>query len=88
MIPSTNAVPAPSWVTDGWYSNNPYLQRLAVVHWYMPVTTSAEREQATADAAARASLVRQGDPLYELGFPCTDCGKFRFDKPTRCYWCR
>lgn len=88
MIGSLSELPVPSWVTDGWYSNNPHLQQLAIARWAMPVTTAAEREQAHQDAEQRASLVRQGDPLYELGFPCTGCGNFRFDTPTLCFWCR
>jgi hypothetical protein len=68
--------PVPSWVTDGWYSNNSALQQLAIKHWTEPVTDAGERE-----AALR--FVTPGE-----SFRCSSCGDHRFPKPTVCFWCR
>lgn len=42
----------PRWVIDGWYSNNPHAERLAIIRWHRPVTTAAERAQAKRDLEA------------------------------------
>jgi hypothetical protein len=66
--------PVPSWVTDGWYSNNPFAQQLAIKRWYMPVTSPGEV------AASKAFTLAP-----TMG--CASCGKFAFMRPTICHWC-
>jgi hypothetical protein len=44
----------PRWVVDGWYSNNPMKQQMAVANWHRPVTTPRERQEAR-EALANAS---------------------------------
>lgn len=53
-----------------------------------PASHAWEREAAQAFAANRAAIVARGDVLFELGFPCTGCGRFSFENSTLCFWCR
>jgi hypothetical protein len=41
------------------------------------------REDREALAGCRDALVAALET-----HPCTDCGRYRFVRPTRCYWCR
>lgn len=80
--------PVPEWVTKGWYEGDPVGFRIAEDRFRRPHSTAEERASSHAAVVARAALIRQGDALYELGFPCSSCQQFRFDKPTVCFWCR
>jgi hypothetical protein len=67
---------APTWVTDGWYTNDPVAQRMAVERFRQPVTTPGERAAAKAYVADSSST-----------FACALCSKYHFPQPTICYWC-
>lgn len=77
----------PTWVTS-YYADDPIGLKIATRRFHEPHSTPAEQEAAREFNRQRATIVRQGDPLYELGFPCTGCKQFAFDQPTLCFWCR
>lgn len=50
----------------------------------------AEAETETEPATEPATVDRPSidRPTKVETFPCSECGKFAFDTPTVCYWCR
>jgi hypothetical protein len=67
----------PSWVIDGWYSNNPEKQRMAIARYHQPVISPSERARIAAIDVEKLDC-----------FPCSSCGKFAFAQPSTCFWCR
>lgn len=48
------------------------------------------RGPAPVPAPLRAALVAHRSEVAALlaTYPCTQCGRFHFPRPVRCYWCR
>lgn len=80
-------IPVPEWATKGYFDSDPSGLRALKARWQFPVTSADERRWSIAHNANRAAIVARGDVLFELGFPCTGCGRFSFPTSRRCFWC-
>jgi hypothetical protein len=67
----------PAWITAD-YGEDDHGRRLAIARFRAPVTSLLELERLRDYNAVTPPA---------LTFACSDCGKFAFSQPTRCYWC-